>query len=286
MLTHLHITHETLYTYEVPVSFGEHRLILRPREGHDLQVVSMVLDITPAYAIKWSRDVFGNSVATLHFKEPAAALRIVSRVSVNLGALPSLAEAPHNAIAYPVVYDDEETPVADAYRAAIYPEDAPALHGWAQTAMQGADTNNAAAIVTALNAAVKRDIRYMRREEKGVQTPQETLTKASGSCRDMATLLMEACRTLGIASRFSSGYLDCAASLAGRASTHAWTEVYFPSRGWSGFDPTLGEETSHKHIAVGVSNHPRAVMPISGRFFGTRADFSGMTVSVKFEKSA
>lgn len=284
MLTRLDITHETLYAYHVPVGFGEHRLILRPREGHDLQVVSMSLEIEPAYAIKWSRDVFGNSVATLYFKEPAAQLRIVSRVSVNLGALPSLAEAPHTPIAYPVVYADEEIPVADAYKAAIYPNDAPALRDWAESVIQHADRTDAAAIVAALNDAIKDGIAYVRREEKGVQSPQETLAKTSGSCRDMATLLMEACRTLGIASRFSSGYLDCAASLAGRASTHAWTEVYLPSRGWSGFDPTLGEETSHKHIAVGVSNHPRAVMPISGRFFGTRADFIGMTVSVKFDK--
>ena len=134
-----------------------------------------------------------------------------------------------------------------------------------------------------LNQAVKNQIRYNRREEKGVQRPRETLSKGTGSCRDMATLLMEACRALGIAARFSSGYLDCAASLAGRASTHAWAEVYLAGRGWTGFDPTLGEQTSAKHIAIGVSNHPRGVMPISGRFFGSSADYLGMNVSVKFE---
>jgi transglutaminase-like putative cysteine protease len=282
----LKITHETLYEYRAPVSFGEHRVILRPREGHDLQVMSMVLDITPAHEVLWSRDVFGNSVATVSFLEPAAALRIVSRVSVDTGALPKLAEAPHTAIPYPVVYDEEEMVVADAYKKAIYPSDAAAVNAWLQAAIRDVDGNDAAALVLALNQFIKREINYRRRVEKGVQTPAETIALKSGSCRDMATLLMEACRTLGIASRFSSGYLDCVASTAGIASTHAWTEVYFPARGWSGFDPTLGEETSQKHIAVGVSNHPRAVMPVSGRFFGTKADFVGMTVSVKFEKSA
>ena len=131
--------------------------------------------------------------------------------------------------------------------------------------------------------AVKEQIRYNRREEKGVQTPLDTLNRATGSCRDMATLLMEACRALGIASRFSSGYLDCPASLAGIASTHAWTEVYLAGHGWTGFDPTLGEQTSGKHITIGLSNHPRGVMPISGRFFGTSADYIGMQVTVKFE---
>lgn len=284
MFKQLKITHETLYEYRGPVGFGTHRLILRPREGHDLQVASMVLDITPAHVIQWSRDVFGNSVATVEFTQDAAALRIVNRVIVNTGALPRLAEAPHAPVPFPVVYDEEEATVADAYKAAIYPADAVAVKAWANKAAASADPADAAAIVGALNLAIMRDIRYLRREEKGVQGPSDTLTKATGSCRDMATLLMEACRTLGIASRFSSGYLDCAASTAGRASTHAWTEVYLPGRGWSGFDPTLGEETSQKHVAVGVSNHPRAVMPVSGRFFGTRADFLGMTVSVKFEK--
>ena len=82
----------------------------------------------------------------------------------------------------------------------------------------------------------------------------------------MATLMMEAGRVLGIAMRFASGYLDCAASVAGRASTHAWIEAYLPGLGWRGFDPTLGEPSSLKHIVVGVSSHPRGVMPISGMF--------------------
>ena len=139
-------------------------------------------------------------------------------------------------------------------------------------------------MVATLNETVHRQIGYQLREEKGVQRPLETLAKGTGSCRDMATLLMEACRALGIAARFSSGYLDCPASLAGRASTHAWAEVYLPGRGWTGFDPTLGERTGAKHIAIGMSNHPRGVMPISGRFFGSSADYLGMKVSVKFER--
>lgn len=284
MPSQLKITHETVYDYVSAVSFGAHRLILRPREGHDLQVASMSLDISPAYEIRWSRDVFGNSVATVTFKEPATQLRIVSRVVVNTGALPPLGEAPHHPVAFPVTYDPEELFVADAYRAQIFPEDASAVTTWVQQVIGPADHADAASIVGLLNAAVNRKIGYVRRYEKGVQSPAETLAKASGSCRDMATLLMEACRTLGMASRFSSGYLDCAASIAGTASTHAWAEVYFPGRGWSGFDPTIGEETSRKHVAIGVSNHPRAVMPVSGRFFGTRTDCLGMKVAVQFER--
>ena len=118
-------------------------------------------------------------------------------------------------------------------------------------------------------------------ETRGVQTPLETLKLESGSCRDMATLLLEITRSLAIASRFASGYLDSEASLAGRAATHAWTEIYFPEHGWFGCDPTLGEETSQRHIVSGVSSHPRGVMPISGAYSGPTSSFLGMTVSVK-----
>lgn len=284
MLSQLIITHETVYRYRVPVELGQHRLVLRPREGHDLQVVSMDLDITPAHTVRWSRDVFGNSVATVDFQQPCDELRIVSCVKVNLHALPRLEEADQSVMAYPVAYDDEEALVANAYKAPIYPGDLPSLQAWLPAVIAKADQNNAFAIVATLNREIKETIRYARREEKGVQTPAETLQKQSGSCRDMATLLMEACRALGFAARFCSGYLDCAASEAGRASTHAWMEAYLPAHGWSGFDPTLGDEVSHKHVSIGVSNHPRAVMPISGRFFGTRADFIAMSVAVKFEK--
>lgn len=279
----LRITHETLYQYNRLMRFGPHRLVLRPREGHDLQVEQMTLTIEPSFSIEWSRDVFGNSVATVEFLEEAAELRILSQVDICRGEMPRLAERSSIAVGYPLVYDEIESTVAAAYLVPIYAEETAAVAEWARTAITSANSADAISIVSTLNEAVKEKIGYNRREEKGVQRPLETLNKGTGSCRDMATLLMEGCRALGVAARFSSGYLDCAASLAGRASTHAWAEVYFAGRGWTGFDPTLGEQTSAKHIAIGVSNHPRGVMPISGRFFGAIADYIGMKVTVKFE---
>lgn len=278
----LRITHETLYQYHRPMRFGPHRLVLRPREGHDLQVERMTLTIEPAFALEWSRDVFGNSVASVEFSGEAAELRIVSEVDIRRGDHPRLAERSSHAVSFPLVYDDLELTVAAAYLVSVFPEELAAVTTWARNAITTADATNAVSIVSALNAAVQQQIRYNRREEKGVQRPLETLQRGTGSCRDMATLLMEGCRALGIAARFSSGYLDCPASLAGYASTHAWAEAYLAGRGWTGFDPTLGEQTSGKHIAIGVSNHPRGVMPVSGRFFGTGADYIGMKVAVKF----
>lgn len=284
-MSHLRIIHDTRYLYTRPMRFGTHRLVLRPREGHDLQVEHMTLLIEPAFALEWSRDVFGNSVATVEFLGEGAELKIVSQVDIRLGARPRLAERGSGAVSYPPVYDELELTVAGAYLVSIYPEERDRVAAWAWNALRSAAATDAGAMVATLNEIVHRQIGYQLREEKGVQRPLETLAKGTGSCRDLATLLMEACRALGIAARFSSGYLDCPASLAGRASTHAWAEVYLPGRGWTGFDPTLGEQTSAKHIAIGVSNHPRGVMPISGRFFGSSADYLGMKVSVKFERA-
>jgi transglutaminase-like putative cysteine protease len=119
------------------------------------------------------------------------------------------------------------------------------------------------------------------REEAGVQSPAQTLSKRSGSCRDYATLLIEACRCLGLASRFVSGYLHAPATEAGNATTHAWVEVYLPGTGWKGFDPTAGEVTGNRHIAVAVARDPGAVPPVSGSFFGSGLATPAMLVNVQ-----
>lgn len=278
----LRIIHETRYRYRRPVSFGPHRLVLRPREGHDLQIERMRLTIAPQATIRWSRDVFGNTVGLTTIAEAGNELLIVSEIWLRRGEVPRLDRIDVPLVPYPVRYEPLESTLAAAYLVPVYPDEVPGISIWAKGVVE-ANEHDAASIVSLLNRRVRETIRYNRRDEKGVQSPLQTLRIGSGSCRDMATLLMEGCRALGIASRFSSGYLDCDASFAGRASTHAWAEVYLSGRGWCGFDPTLGQETSDKHIAIGLSNHPRGVMPITGSFLGHSFDYVGMEVSVTFQ---
>ncbi len=158
----------------------------------------------------------------------------------------------------------------------------PALQAWLQE-MPAVESGDAEGTILELCRRVFSTVKYRRRPEKGVQSPAETLRLASGSCRDMATLLMDAARVRGVAARFASGYLHGRASLAGTASTHAWTEVYLPTLGWRGFDPTIGGTTSTQHIVTGVCTHPRGVMPVSGTFTGAPADYLGFTANVKSE---
>ena len=281
------IIHETTYRYKKAVSFGPHRLVLRPREGHDVRVEEMRLTITPEFELEWSRDLFGNSVATIHLLHPAETLTIRSEVLLQQTTpFPLRSARPAQPVPFPMRFSGFEASAAAAYQTTTFPEDVGQVQAWMAAACPLGNLQTAEEVVVAVGRAIRQAIKYRRRETKGVQSPAATLDEGTGSCRDLATLMLEALRILGFPARFASGYLDCAASEAGRASTHAWAEAYLPEIGWTGFDPTLGETTSGKHVVVGVSNHPRGVMPISGSFYGDQLSYETMTVAVKTERLA
>lgn len=284
-MSYLRIFHETTYRYIRPVIFGPHRLVLRPREGHDIRVEEMRLEIEPEFELHWSRDVFGNSVAMVHFLQPSSVLSIRNRLLLHqVAPFPREGIHPAHPVAFPPDYSPLEREVVSAYLAPVFPAEHMLVHDWARGVIASSGCTGSENVVALLNRHIHHTIQSIRREMKGVQTPSFTLNEGLGSCRDQATLLMEALRTLGLPARFASGYLDCHASEAGYASTHAWVEAYLPETGWTGYDPTLGEATSHKHVVTGVSNHPRGVMPIVGSYWGCRTEFLEMTVRVQTER--
>ena len=277
----LQIQHVTSYSYKRPVALHRHRLVLRPREGHDLRVERMRLELEPAYHLQWVRDVFGNSIALVDWLEPADTLRIVSDVVLErLSPFPARElHEPWN-VPFPPHYDPLETAIVAVYSKPTYAEDVAAVQDWVRAAPMAtrvtrkAQSSGCAGAFSPPSATCADSRRACRR-------PRRHLRLGSGSCRDMATLLMEAARLSGVAARFASGYLHGSASLAGQASTHAWAEVYLPTLGWRGFDPTIGGTTTANHIVTGVSTHPRGVMPVSGSFTGVSTDCTGLYVTVK-----
>ena len=277
----LRIRHLTEYWFTGPVILNQHRLLLRPREGHDVRIESSRLEISPVYSIKWYRDIFDNSLALVDFLEPADKLSITSDVIIQ-----HYEEAPLNfcvadyALTYPFAYKTSERIDLAAFQQPVFADDQAAVQQWLQDIGLGGGMETFS-LQSKLNHTIHDRFCYRMREEAGVQSPAQTLRLGSGSCRDYATLFIEACRCLGLASRFVSGYLHAPATEAGNASTHAWAEVYLPGCGWQGFDPTTGEITGHRHIAVAVARDPESIPPVSGSFIGPRQATPRMVVDVR-----
>jgi len=279
----IEIEHITRYTYPEPVTFLPHKLHVRPREGHDLRIESSSLNISPAYDIEWQRDVFGNSVATVRFKEAAAAeLLIESKVVVEhyAEAVVSLALTDH-ARHYPFHYDPVEQIDLMPYQISVFPQDYAAVGEWMRDVWHPGELVETVVLLERINRKIVDSFGYEVRTAPGVQSPGVTLSRRRGSCRDFATFFIEACRYCGLASRFVSGYLVSTAVVEDHATTHAWAEVYLPGAGWQGFDSTSGELVGGAHIAVAVHRHPEAVPPVSGTFVGKPQSKTGMDVDVR-----
>ena len=278
----LRIQHVTEYIFSSIVTLQQHQLLLRPREGHDVRIESSRLDIYPPFNIKWYRDVFDNSLAIVDFLESTDKLRIASEVVIqHYEDSPLNFSVEEYALNYPFMYKESERIDLAAYQQPLFIQDQSAVTSWLRKIGLRSRSMETLSLQSNLNQAIHTQFRYQMREKAGVQTPEQTLRLGSGSCRDYATLFIEACRCLGLASRFVSGYLHAPATEAGNASTHAWAEVYLPGRGWQGFDPTIGEITGNKHIAVAVARNPEAVPPVSGRFIGPGAMMPSMRVNVQ-----
>jgi transglutaminase-like putative cysteine protease len=275
----LSIIHTTTYRFARDVQFHPHRLMLRPRGSHDLHVLEHVLHCSPAAQLDWSQDVFGNLVCTAAFDQPAAELAISSHlvVATSAEAWPVFRIAP-SAHAYPFEYSPEELIDLGALRR---PEHASSpVEAWARGFVWRAPTDTLS-LLKDLNAGVLGAAVYRPRDEEGTQSAAATLDMASGSCRDLAALFIDAARHLGFGARAVSGYLfDPAAADLQSDTTHAWAEVYLPGAGWIAFDPTHGRVGSGGLITVAIGRCNAQVMPVVGSYVGQPQDFLGMTVAV------
>jgi transglutaminase-like putative cysteine protease len=277
----LNISHVTEYQFASVVSLQPHRLLLRPRENHNVRIESSVLEISPAHSLQWKRDVLDNSVAVASFTETSNRLHILSNVVIqHYESNPFDFLVDDYAVSHPFAYARAEQAELAPFQQTKYPSDQEAVRRWLDRlgllrAMQ------TFTLLDTLNHEIANRFQYRMREEPGVQSPALTLNLNSGSCRDFAALFTEACRYMGLASRFVSGYLYSAAIESFNASTHAWAEVYIPGAGWKGFDPTSGEVTGNRHIAVAVASHPEAVPPVAGSFLGPGGQQPVLSVTVK-----
>ena len=191
---------------------------------------------------------------------------------------------------YPFIYRAEE--MLDLVRFIEPHSDDPDGHvgRWTRRFLRRDRSSGTREFLIDLTYGIERTFRHVRREEKGIQTPLQTLELESGSCRDLAMLMIEAVRSLGMAARFVSGYLhipdDDDESDGGGGNTHAWAQVYLPGPGWVDFDPSNGIVGNRGLVRVAVVRDPRQAIPLHGTWTGFPSDYLGMKVEVAVTSNA
>jgi transglutaminase-like putative cysteine protease len=284
----LSVVHKTTYRYAKPVVLGEHRLMCRPRDSHDLRLLDTTLIIKPAARVRWLHDAFANSIAVASFADPAAELYFESRFSAeHYPADATAIEIEPYARVYPFHYSFQEMPDLVRTVERHYPDPERQVDQWARGFLGEGRTRDTMELLGAINQGIQQQFEYLRREEMGTQTPTETLQRKAGSCRDFALFMMEAARSLGFAARFVSGYLydealvGAESGLVGGGATHAWMQVFLPGAGWVEFDPTNALVGGRNLIRVAVARDAAQAAPLSGSFTGAPDDFLDMKVEVQ-----
>jgi len=292
------IVHTTVYNYQQPVTFGEHRVMFRPRDSHDQRVLATDLEVSPEADIRLILDAHSNSVALVQPSEPATELKIVCSFTIEHAHSNNL-ELPLSPSAeiFPFAYGVEERFDLEQYLRPHHDDPGGTLTAWARQFLRTDGPTHTRDMLVQMNQHIRDNFRYVARDEEGTQPPHRTLELGAGSCRDFALLMMEAGRRLGVATRFVSGYLydptldeddkhvDAEDSpTVGAGFTHAWLQAYLPGAGWVPFDPTNNLLGGTQLIRVGVARDPSQAAPVSGSWFGKPDDYLGMTVSVTVKR--
>jgi len=289
-LPHVRVVHSTEYRYLNPVRPGAHRLMIRPRDSHDLRLLQTTMSVDPpAQRTRWAHDVFGNSVCYLDFAPESVTrhLRIVS--TLDLRHYPTSTALPLDPMAevFPFSYTSDEVPDLARSIERHYRDPDRLIDTWSHRFLASGGPTNTTELLSDMTSAIKAEFTYVSRQAEGTNTPLDTLGSRSGACRDLALFMVEAVRSLGLAARFVSGYLyderlvDSGAPVVGGGATHAWCQVYLPGAGWVEYDPTNGFVAGRNLIRVCVARTPEQAVPISGSYFGQRGDFADMDVNVE-----
>ena len=273
MAIHVALHHKTSYEYDRPVFLGPQVVRLRPAPHCRTPILSYALTIQPeGYFLNWQQDPHGNFLARVVYPEKVRSFTVEVDLVAEMAVYnPFDFFLEPQATKYPFTYDG---PLAHDLQPFLRKD---ALTPAFEKYLASVETKPTATIdfLVALNQRLWKDISYIIRLEPGVQTPEETLTRAKGSCRDSAWLLVQLLRHLGLAARFVSGYLiqlrPDQKSLDGPSGAevdftdlHAWTEVFLPGAGWVGLDPTSGLLAGEGHIPLAASPEPSTAAAITG----------------------
>ncbi len=263
--------HKTIYHYDRLVTLSPQVVRLRPAPHSRTPVTAYSLRIEPAaHFINWQQDPQGNFLARVTFPDPTQIFSLEVDLVAEMTVINPFVLEP-SAETLPLTYEPMLRTELQPFL--IVEPAGPRLRAWLESVpRQRTGTIN---FLVALNQRLQREIRYLTRMEPGVQTSEQTLELASGSCRDSAWLLVDILRHLGLAARFVSGYLiqlkpdekpldGPEGPTADFTDLHAWTEVYLPGAGWIGLDPTSGLFAGEGHIPLAATPSPESAAPVSG----------------------
>ena len=265
-----------------------HRLMLRPRDSHDLRLREAKLAVTPPPTrTRWAHDVFNNSVCYLEWAGVQTdIIRIVS--TLELDHFPASSDLPLDPAAdtYPFSYTTAEGPDLARTLERHCPDPQRTVDAWAHAFLNQSGPTGTMDMLVAMTRAIRADFTYRARDAEGTNSATTTLATRSGACRDFALLMMEAVRSLGLAARFVSGYLydetsgAGGAAIVGGGATHAWCAVYLPGAGWVEFDPTNGLVAGRNLVRICSARTPEQAVPVTGAYVGRPSDFRSLRVTV------
>lgn len=279
---HLEISHLTQYVYDREVRPLPHLLYLRPRENPLLHVRRFSFSIQPEARVDWMRDDFDNLPASAQFSTAASTLEIRSDCTVATTDAPPFDFLVRDyATTFPFAYEALHRFNLGIYLTPPEPATERALRRWLDEHFT-ARPRETVAWLLALNQVVCGHVSYRRRDEEGIQSSLTTVTLGSGSCRDLAVVLIDCARTLGFAARFVSGYhYDAADDGSTPGAMHAWVEVFLPGAGWKGLDPTNGLFCDNTYVPVAHAVVAESVNPIQGAFASAEPAVARLTIDVR-----
>jgi transglutaminase-like putative cysteine protease len=262
------IVHETRYTYERPVAFAPHFLLIRPRDSHATRLIDASLKLSLPGEVRWMYDALGNCVCRYQPQGEATELSIVSTLVIDRYPAFLEAEMDKAHCAYPIVYNMADRLVLAPLMVPATEDESGTVISFLQRFLKDPH-EPVLCLIERINTAIHEEFEYGARDEEGTQSPLETIGRGAGTCRDFAWLMVEGLRRLGFAARFVTGYLySPRAETRGAGATHAWCEVFLPGRGWIEFDPTNGLAESADLIPVAEARTPWEASPISGGLIG------------------
>ena len=273
----LGLRYQTTYRYAEPVGFSPHDVRLFPRSDRFSRVRRLDFTTTPKATIRYSRDVFENTVASCYFPERSTELTFRLAINLDLDEKdPFHFILEPGAVELPFVYDARTRELLAAYRER-HVKELLTVPGWEAPTIK--KRRGTVGTLVELNKQLHECIGYERREEGKALSPAETLRRGRGACRDVSVLLAEILRQMGLAARLASGYLRESDAETKRAegSLHAWTEVFLPGAGWVGLDATNGVFCNHNFIGAAVGLTPADITPIDGAYFHSQRVPAEMT---------